>query len=428
MSSVVADASRAQHRLVVVIVAILVMASLLLTGLGLYADNQRQAEVLVVRLNALHEHLSAADAEATAQGSVSAVTAGEIEDVEADLARYFVEFDSLRLPDRRGLQPVKEGVAVYLSAVHDELLLLDHGDTAAAQEVKAERTDPADLSLDAVIEDAIASFADSAERANSLAAIGSMLVVALAGIALLFLLRRFGQTEAAGARSAGEETALRRSEARFRALEQNGAELIAIVQANGLVTYCSSSIEHMLALPTTIIQGSLLSAIVHVEDAVALQQLLEMSVSEPQQSHRATFRFRHSNGSWRQVDATCRDASDDENIGGLVLNARDVTERTNLESELAHRAYHDDLTELPNRALLHDRLGHALARGARSGLSTAVLFIDLDNFKVINDSLGHQAGDRLLVTVAQRLRAAVRPGDITRPDSEATNSRCCSRI
>jgi diguanylate cyclase (GGDEF)-like protein len=111
------------------------------------------------------------------------------------------------------------------------------------------------------------------------------------------------------------------------------------------------------------------------------------------------------------VDATCRDGRTVEGIDGLVLNARDVTERTTLESELAHRAFHDSLTELPNRALLHDRLGHALARGARSSLATAVLFIDLDNFKVINDSLGHQAGDRLLVTVAQRLRAAVRPGD-----------------
>jgi PAS domain S-box-containing protein len=128
-----------------------------------------------------------------------------------------------------------------------------------------------------------------------------------------------------------------RSEARFRALVE-GAELIAIIQPDGLVTYCSPSIEHMLGLSADAVEGSLLSALVHAEDTVALTDLLELAVSGGQLSHHATFRLRQKNGAWRHVDAVCRDARADESVGGLVLNARDVTERTNLESELAHRA------------------------------------------------------------------------------------------
>ncbi|HZC73488.1 MAG TPA: GGDEF domain-containing protein [Jatrophihabitans sp.] len=82
-----------------------------------------------------------------------------------------------------------------------------------------------------------------------------------------------------------------------------------------------------------------------------------------------------------------------------------------LEDQLAHQALHDPLTGLANRALLHDRIAHALARLGRTGDRLSLLFIDLDDFKLLNDSLGHDAGDRLLVAVAQRLRAAVREGD-----------------
>jgi diguanylate cyclase (GGDEF)-like protein len=102
----------------------------------------------------------------------------------------------------------------------------------------------------------------------------------------------------------------------------------------------------------------------------------------------------------------------DSNVGGIILNIRDITERKALEERLIHQASHDPLTSLPNRALFSERLGHALTDAGNAGSLLAVMFIDLDNFKLINDSLGHQAGDVLLIEVAGRLRESVRPFDL----------------
>ena len=98
-------------------------------------------------------------------------------------------------------------------------------------------------------------------------------------------------------------------------------------------------------------------------------------------------------------------------VGGVVLTARDVTDRRALEEQLAHQAFHDSLTGLANRALFSERITHAIERGVRRRNLFAVLFIDLDDFKTVNDSLGHAAGDDLLVEVAARIRGAIRPED-----------------
>ena len=105
------------------------------------------------------------------------------------------------------------------------------------------------------------------------------------------------------------------------------------------------------------------------------------------------------------------DLLDDPSVAGIVLTTRDVSERKAFEAQLAHQAFHDAVTELPNRALFRDRVGQAVARQRRSEDQLAVLFLDLDDFKTINDSLGHAAGDALLREVGERLQGCIRSGD-----------------
>jgi diguanylate cyclase (GGDEF)-like protein/PAS domain S-box-containing protein len=207
------------------------------------------------------------------------------------------------------------------------------------------------------------------------------------------------------------EHAMARSEERFRALVQNGAELISVVEADGVVRYASPSVETLLGVHADSAIGVNLFSHLHPEDEPVLRRLFEIAVASPSQNLTEAFRLRTADGAWRHVEVVCRNLAAVAEIGGIVLNVRDVTERKALEAELAYRAYHDALTGLPNRALLIDRLGHALARSTRSRLNTGVLFIDLDDFKLVNDSLGHKQGDQLLVSVAQRLSASIRPGD-----------------
>ncbi|MCD6053789.1 MAG: diguanylate cyclase/phosphodiesterase with sensor(s), partial [Rubrobacteraceae bacterium] len=123
------------------------------------------------------------------------------------------------------------------------------------------------------------------------------------------------------------------------------------------------------------------------------------------------FRVPHKDGSWRYLEHVVNNLLDDPAVQGVVINSWDVTERKALVEQLSYQAFHDLLTGLPNRALFMDRLEHALTRADRRGSMVAVLFTDVDNFKVINDSLGHKAGDQLLVAIAERLKACLRPED-----------------
>lgn len=205
--------------------------------------------------------------------------------------------------------------------------------------------------------------------------------------------------------------ALHASQQRFAALVERSSDIICVIDANGEITYHSPAAERILGFPSVTSLGLPFTSIVHPEDRAGLRQAFEDLLLHPSGSGTAEVRMATATGRWRHVEIMATNRLADPAVAGVVANVRDITERTEAASKITWQAFHDPLTGLPNRALLNDRLGQAVARARRASSRTALLFLDLDRFKLVNDSLGHEAGDLLLVEVARRLTATVRTAD-----------------
>jgi diguanylate cyclase (GGDEF)-like protein/PAS domain S-box-containing protein len=202
----------------------------------------------------------------------------------------------------------------------------------------------------------------------------------------------------------------RENEARFASLVRNASDLITVVSRDGHVLYQSPSIEQILGLTAEDVFGTRFESLLLPADRVRLRALLQ-TPSGASRSQAFDCSLVNRDGRALKFEVVATDLCDDEHVRGIVLNGRDVSERAAFDEQLAHQAFHDAVTGLPNRALFSNRVEHALAFAAHEGTTVAVIFLDLDDFKTINDGLGHAAGDEVLQQVAARLVEALRVTD-----------------
>ncbi len=199
------------------------------------------------------------------------------------------------------------------------------------------------------------------------------------------------------------EVIRRNSEAYFRTLVHDTSDVILIVDDDGRIRYATPSARGIFG--NVPVDGEYLWDLVQPDEraeiARALAEMRGGSGADIDEDWRITAR----DGSYVEVEVRCSDLRGEPTVGGLVLTLRDVTEQRQLERELKYRAFHDSLTGMPNRVLFQERVVSAMARARRTDAIVGVLFIDLDDFKMINDTLGHSVGDELLVAAGMRLSA-----------------------
>jgi diguanylate cyclase (GGDEF)-like protein/PAS domain S-box-containing protein len=204
---------------------------------------------------------------------------------------------------------------------------------------------------------------------------------------------------------------LKENEEAFRALVQHSHDIITVHDRQGVTLYESPAAARILGYPAGTLIGKVPFDSVHPKDAARARQAFSTLVEGSQPLEPMEFRFRRADGTWIHLEALGNNLLDHPGIGGVVLTSRDVTERKRTEQRAHYLTQHDALTGLPNRMLMQDRLNQALSQARRSGGVVALMFLDLDRFKLVNDSFGHPQGDALLKEVANRVTACLRDTD-----------------
>ena len=391
-----------------VIAAMVVLAD----GARNEADRARQAQVLIEQVGTASQKVDRITWQTMATSSASDGRPALIADA---LQTYRDLNASLRRLHQLGLSKgsataIEEHVgAAY--GVGLRALLVSRSNPAPARRLAMATFMPAMARLDTTIGQAAkrqAGIARRAMRRERLASLGS-LVIGLLLLGLLgWRLHRMQRSAAVGAHARAVE---RRAEERLRSIVRHSSDVVAVIDSSSRIQWIAESVGRVLGYEETELAGRHLTELVHPEDAHRAVPFMARASSREHGIERESLRLRTPAGDYRHFELVAENRLSDPVIHGVLVNLRDVSQRLELEQQLRHQAFHDTLTGLANRALFEDRLSRALARERRRRGTLAVMYIDLDDFKTVNDSLGHAVGDELLQGVAGRLDAALRPED-----------------
>jgi diguanylate cyclase (GGDEF)-like protein/PAS domain S-box-containing protein len=195
---------------------------------------------------------------------------------------------------------------------------------------------------------------------------------------------------------------------RFTSLVRNASDLVTLIDEETKILFVSPSAERILGHSPDTLEGTSFLELIHPDQAA---RALEFILGEKADDCPIEISLRRGDGTWLETETLRTNLLHDRSVQGIVLNTRDVTERKAFLNQLEHHAFYDSLTGLANRALFRDRVNHALSQARRSSNSVAALFLDIDDFKVVNDTHGHAVGDTLLTAIGGRLRSCLRGGD-----------------
>jgi diguanylate cyclase (GGDEF)-like protein/PAS domain S-box-containing protein len=292
-----------------------------------------------------------------------------------------------------------------------QALLASRRDPAVGARIAKGRFAPAMRRFDAAIGSLAAQqdgIAHAAQQRTWLGWLGSLTVGLLLLCLLGWRMHRIQRRSAVAEQARADE---RHGEERLHALVRHSSDVVAVVDDSSQVLWLAESVRGALGHDPADLVGGRLTDLVHSGDAVQAARFLAKTALSPGRAGSLSVRLRAADGDYRAVELIAHNHVGDPLIDGILLNLRDVSDRVALEEQLRHQAFHDDLTGLANRALFEDRLTLALARSRRHASQLAVIFVDLDDFKTVNDSLGHAVGDELLRATAQRLATCLRAQD-----------------
>jgi diguanylate cyclase (GGDEF)-like protein/PAS domain S-box-containing protein len=381
------------------------------------ADRARRTQTVVEHLHADAQALDALAGHAAIERLTSNLTIGQVVLRFAAPGTTLFRDTERSLDELRSLAPgpQTETLAAGFKRMLDGIAGLEddaHGGGVRAAVATQQRTiRPLMTRLDAELRRVGTAKDRAAEDASERARIA--VIVSVAGGMLLLLALSFALARIRRRASVDREVRAveRRSEERIRALVEHASDVVTVVDAERNIAWQAPSVQRMLGGSPEARIGRPIAELVHPDDRARVDRGLGRCL-DGAGTQTFTARVLHEDGTWVHVEVIADNRLGDPNVRGLLLSLRDIGERRALEEQLRHQAFHDPLTGLANRTLFGQRLDSALQEAAGSDKDVALLFLDLDDFKTINDSLGHDAGDELLRIVARRIASALRAEDL----------------